>query len=56
MTAEVGFALEAKAEGNASDRLTWGRTPLTSEEQVTVDKPRDAGVIRAGGMRRESEP
>jgi hypothetical protein len=56
MATWVGYALEAKAEGNASERLTWGRTPLRSGEQVAVKKPEDAGVIRAGGMRRELEP
>ena len=56
MTAGVGFALEAKAEGNASERLTWGQSPLRSGEQVAVQMPEDAGVIRVGGMRRESEP
>ena len=56
MRAWVGYALEAKAEENALDRLTWGRASLTSGEQGAVNKPEDAGVIRAGGMRRESEP
>ena len=56
MTTREGYALEAKAEGNASERLTWGQTSRRSGEQVPVEKPEDAGMIRAGGMRRESEP
>ena len=49
MATWVGFALEAKAEGNASERLTWGRTSRKSEEQGAVNKPEDAGGIRAVG-------
>ena len=55
MTAEEGYALEAKAGGNAPDKLTWGRTSRKRGQQVAVDMPIDAGDIRVGGMRRKSE-
>ena len=55
MTAGVGYALEAKAEGNASDTLTWGRSPERAGNKQQWKSLKTPEVLRAGGMRRESE-
>jgi hypothetical protein len=55
MTAGVGYALEAKAGGNAPDKLTWGRSPERASSKYQWKSPKTPEVLRAGGMRRESE-